>query len=202
MRIAVLTFVCLAIAVVPGSAQTLYSNGPINGTIDLWNIYYGHIVSDSFTLSSASTVGGFDLGVWEFPGDKALTVDWSITALENGGTLYGSGTAHVTDTFISTNQYGYDIDSLKATGLNVSLGSGTYWLNLQNTTSQLGDGVFWDENDGKSLASDSLVGTIGSESFEILGGSTTTTTTPEPSSILLFGSGILSLAGVLRRGAS
>jgi hypothetical protein len=50
------------------------------------------------------------------------------------------------------------------------------------------------------------VGTIPSESFTVLGTQSTTTTsttttgtTPEPSSILLLGSGILGLAGVLRR---
>jgi hypothetical protein len=36
---------------------------------------------------------------------------------------------------------------------------------------------------------------LGGESFTLTGGGTT----PEPSSILLFGSGILGLAGVLRR---
>jgi hypothetical protein len=51
------------------------------------------------------------------------------------------------------------------------------------------------------------VGTIPSESFTVLGyentttstSTTTTGTTPEPSSIMLFGSGILGLAGMLRR---
>jgi hypothetical protein len=66
-----------------------------------------------------------------------------------------------------------------------------------------GDPVYWDENSGAgcksigcpSQASESAVGTIASEAFTIIG----TAATPEPSSILLFGSGILGLAGVLRR---
>ncbi|HUK73897.1 MAG TPA: PEP-CTERM sorting domain-containing protein, partial [Candidatus Bathyarchaeia archaeon] len=68
------------------------------------------------------------------------------------------------------------------------------------------DPIYWDENSGPSSASENSVGTIPSEAFTVLGGtssSTTTTSTtgtvPEPSSILLFGSGILGLAGVLRR---
>ena len=48
-----------------------------------------------------------------------------------------------------------------------------------------------------SQAWDNGVGTIASEAFTISG--TTTGTTPEPSAIMLFGSGILGLAGVLRR---
>ena len=135
--------------------------------------------------------------MWAYPGDTALTVDWSITSAEFGGTTYGSGTASLTSTFISSNQYGYDIDRLSASGLNVAVGAGTYWLNLQNATTAFGDPVYWDENSGPSSASESAVGTIASEAFDISG--TPDPPTPEPSSILLFGSGILGLAGVLRR---
>ena len=51
------------------------------------------------------------------------SVDWSITIGENGGTVFGSGTAsgaNLTDKFISTNQFGYDIDTITVTGLNVA----------------------------------------------------------------------------------
>jgi len=143
-----------------------------------------------------------------------LSVDWSITSGENGGTVYGSGTAsgyYLSDYFISTNSYGYDIDLITVTGLNVSLRAGTYWLNLQNAVSAQGNPVYWDENsgvgcggnDGKgsgcpSEASESAVGTIPGEAFTI-SGSCEYNCTPEPSSIMLFGSGILGVAGVLRR---
>ena len=204
--IASLTILCLALAAVPASAQVLYENGPINGGTDGFNISYGFVVSDSFTLSANSTVGGFALGTWEFPGDTLSSLDWSITSLENGGTMFGSGTVsgkNLTDHFISTNQNGYDIDLITATGLNVGLPGGTYWLNLDNAKVPNNDPVAWDENSGvgcrsngcPSLASETSVGTIPSESFTITGGGTT----PEPSSIMLFGSGILGLAGILRR---
>jgi len=210
-RIASLTLFCLALAAVPASAQVLYDNGPINGTSDAWTINFGFIVSDTFALSANSTVGGFEFGAWEFPGDVVSSVDWSVTTLENGGTTLGSGTAsgkNVADMFISTNQYGYDIDNITVTGLNVGLGAGSYWLNLQNAMLPNGDPVFWDENggigcggsDGKgancpSMASESAIGTIYSEAFTITSGGST----PEPGSIVLFGSGILGLAGALRR---
>ena len=198
LRIASLTVLILALAVIPASAQVLYDNGPINGTVDAWTINLGYVVSDSFTVSSATTVAGFDIGVWEYPGDTALTVDWSITSAEFGGTTYGSGTASVAQVFYSTNQYGYDIDGLSTGRLDpgVPLGAGTYWLNIQNVTSVLGDPVFWDENSGPSSASESAVGTIASEAFDIIA---TEGNTPEPSSIILFGSGIVGLAGLLRR---
>ncbi len=209
LRIALLATLCLALASVPAWAQNWsYDNGPINGTTDAWTINFGYIVSDSY-IASGSSVTNFSFGVWEFPGDTMSSVDWSITGGENSGTMFGSGTAsgaNLTDTFISTNQFGYDIDKISVTGLNVPELSGvTYWLNLQNAAVPSGDPVFWDENSGvgcggtgcPSSASESAVGTIASEAFTIGGGSGGTT--PEPSSIMLFGSGILGLAGVLRR---
>jgi hypothetical protein len=194
MRIVWLFVLCLALAVIPASAQVIYDNGPANGSVDAWTINFGYVVSDTFTVD-ASAVQGFDFTVWAYPGDTALTVDWSITSAEFGGTTYGSGTASLSSSFITSNQYGYDVDKLSASGLNVVLGGGTYWLNLQNATTSFGDPLFWDENSGPSSASESAVGTIASEAFDIRG----TGTIPEPSSIMLFGSGILGLAGVLRR---
>jgi len=207
-HIASLAILCLALAAVPASAQMWsYDNGPINGTIDAFTINFGYSVSDTF-VAGGSSVNGFSFGTFEFPGDIMLSVDWSITSGENSGTVFGSGTAsgnNLTDKFLSENQFGYYINEITVTGLNASVTSGTtYWLTLQNAVIQSGDPVFWDQNSGigcmsngcPSMASQSSVGTIPSESFTISGGSGTT---PEPSSFMLFGSGILGLAGVMRR---
>ena len=145
LRIASLTILCLVLAAIPAWAQ--YDNGPINGTTDAWTINFGYVVSDSFMGNG--TVFGFVFGTWEFPGDTMLTVDWSITSAENGGTTFGSGTASVTDKYISSNQFGYNVDRISVTGLDVFTTSGsTYWLNLQNAVISSGDPVFWDENSG------------------------------------------------------
>ena len=214
MRIASLAMLCLVL-MLPASAQVLYDDGPINGTTDAWTINFGYVVGNTFTLSANSTVGGFNFGVWEFPGDIMASVDWSITSQYDGGTVYGSGTANgknLTDQFISLNQYGYNIDKITVSNLNVPLSSGTtYWLNLQNASVASGDPVYWDENEGvgctgndghgggcPSMASNGGIGTIPAESFDI-NGTGGGGTTPEPGSILLFGSGILGLAGILRR---
>src|SRR5271165_298366 len=213
MRIASLTILCLALAAIPAWAQTWsYDNGKINGTTDAWTINFGYIVSDSY-VAAGTSVTGYSFGVWEFSGDLMTSVDWSITLNENGGSLFGSGTAKkgggaggtLTDTFISSNQFGYDIDLITVTGLNVNgMTTGNrYWLTLQNAVVPSGNPVFWDENSGTgcqsngcpSLASENALGTLPAEAFTIGGGGTT----PEPSSIMLLGSGILGLAGVVRR---
>ena len=197
LRTLALCLLCLALLVAPAAAQYIYDNGPVNGTVDAWTINFGYTVSDTFTLNVASTPIGFVFWVWEFPGDKALTVDWSFTSEEFGGTTYASGTASVADQFISANQYGYNIDKLTVTGLNIPLAAGTYWLNLQNATTQAGNPLYWDENSGPSAASESALGTIPSEAFAISGACCSQT--PEPGSILLLGSGMLGLAALLRR---
>jgi hypothetical protein len=123
LHIAWLAFLCLAL-MLPASAQDLYDNGPINGTTDAWTINFGFLLADSFAVLNDSTVGGFNFGVWEFAGDRLTSVDWLISAYPDGGTVYGSGTANgsnLTDRFISINQYGYDIDNITVTGLNVNL---------------------------------------------------------------------------------
>ncbi len=138
-------------------------------------INFGYVVADTFTGSGA--VSGFDIWVWEYPGDVVTSVDWSITSGENGGTVYGSGTASVTDQFISTNQFGYNIDKISVSGLNVNA-SGTVYLNLQNAVVPSGDPVSWDENSGvgchsagcPSQAYENAVGTIPSEAFDVSGG--------------------------------
>ena len=207
------TIFCLALAAVPASAQMWsYDNGPINGLVDAWDINFGFTVSDSY-VAGGTSVNGFAFGVHEFPGDMMTSVDWTLSTgpcsdPKGGcGTILGSGTAHgsnLNDKFLSQNEFGFDIDLITVSNLNVAEISGTqYWLTLANAMIPSGDPVYWDENSGQgchsngcpSTAYESAVGTVPSEAFTITGGSTT----PESSSIVLFGSGILGLAGVLRR---
>lgn len=200
------TLLCLNLIAVPGMAGTLYDNGPFNGTVDSWTINNGFVVSDTLTLGSNSTIRGFDFTVWAFPGDTPLTVDWSISSAADGGTVFGSGTASLTTTSLGTNQYGYAIDEETVAGLTLPLGADSYWLNLENATTAQNNPLYWDENSGAgcttpgcpSQASENSVGSIPSESFTISGDSGNGTT-PEPSSIMLLGSGIIGLTVVMRR---
>ena len=93
----------------------------------------------------------------------------------------------------------------------MSAGS-TYWVSISNATDASSDGTqAWDIPNGglggPATCNFRQSGTnfgdcgLGGESFTLSGttSTTTTSTTPEPSSIMLLGSGVLGLAGILRR---
>jgi hypothetical protein len=205
LRIASLSLLALCLAVVPATAQTLYSNGPINGNTDAWAINFGFIVSDTFNVSiNNTTITGGSFGMWLLSGDSLTSAELSITSGENSGTSYFDQTVTFTQGSCIANQYIYYVCTEDTTFPGPTLNVGTYWVNLQNASVPSGDPVYWDENSGPSQASQNSVGSIPSEAFTLFGSSDTTTSTtgtsvPEPSSIMLLGSGVLSLAGFLRR---
>jgi hypothetical protein len=188
------------LAVVPVKADgLLYTNGPVNGTIDSDDISTQG-VSDSFAINANSTLTVAVVGLWMTPGDTPSAVDWAI-----GTTAFGSNIASGTSSFfdqtdLGLNSNGYDVwqSSLDIGG---SVTPGTYWFSLENATSSPAGIVHWDLTDGPSLA-DIREGTTiftgdFSESFQIYGG--TGATVPEPSSLMLLGTGIFAALGILRR---
>jgi len=206
----------LTLAAVPANADTIYDNGPINGTTDAWTINFGFAVSNSFTVGSGgATITDISFGEWSFPGDVLLSVEVLITSEEFGGTTFYDQIVDAGNGLIRSNctgnQYGFNTCTETLHLPNPpTLGGGTlaggvYWLTLQNAETNTGDPIYWDENSGPSSASENSVGTIPSESFTILGTNGTSSTTsstgtvPEPSSILLLAAGILGAAGMLRR---
>jgi hypothetical protein len=207
----VLLLLCMILLAASATAQVVYSNGPTNGNTDGWTINFGFIVSDTFNTTAASTtITGANFAMWVEPGDTLQTAELSITSGENGGTSFFDQTVSFTQSGCTSNSYGFDVCNESSSFSGPTLNAGTYWLNLQNAATVDGDPIYWDENSGPSSASENSIGTIPSESFTVMGtsGTSTTSTTsttgttgtvPEPSSIMLFGSGILGLAGMLRR---
>ena len=194
---AVLLTLCLATP--PAVAQTdLYDNGPIFGEGNGWTINFGFAVSDNFTLNSAATIDELQFGSHLFPGDVLESAEVSITSQEFGGTSYFDQNVNFTASNCFDNSFGFVVCTQTGTFNGPQLNAGTYWLNLSNAVTNTGDPAYWDENDGRSLASENSVGTIPSESFTILG-TQSSGSTPEPSSLVLFGSGIVGVAGMLRR---
>jgi PEP-CTERM motif len=195
LRLASLTLVLAVALAAPAMATTIYSNGPINGTINAWGFWPPVTEANSFVVSTASTVTAFDLGIWDTA--APTTVDWAISAGNPsflGGTPVANGSGTFANTYLGSNGYGYDVYSSTITGLSVPLTAGTYYLELSNGQ---GGAPFWDENDGASTAYyyyNGLGQPTGSEAFTVYGGAT-----PEPGSLILLGSGVLGLAGMLRR---
>jgi uncharacterized repeat protein (TIGR03803 family) len=170
----------------PLDSSDIYDNGPTNGNTDAWSINFGFVVSDSFTIANDQTsLTGMSFGAWLFSGDTGLSVEVSITSLENGGTSYFDQTVNFTESNCVVNSYGYNICTETTSFSGPTLNAGTYWVNLQNASVPSGDPVYWDENSGvgcqgqscPSLASENSVGSIPSEAFTVLGETTTTTTT-------------------------
>jgi hypothetical protein len=204
-RIAIFGALAICLAAVPAVAQVVYDNGPINGTTDAWTVNFGFSVSNTFTVGAGdpATITGLSFGAWVFPGDVLLSAEVLIGTSEFDNSLF-DGVVNFSQSNCSGNQYGFNVCTESGTFNGPNLANGTYWLSLENASVNTGDPIYWDENSGPSSASESSVGTIPSEAFTLLGSGTTTTTSqtgtvPEPSSIMLFGSSILGLAGLLRR---
>jgi hypothetical protein len=194
--LAAITMFYLVVAVAPSMADTLYSNGPYNGTVDAWTINFGFEVSDSFTLPpGSSSIEGLHFVYWDTSATDVLTtVDMAISVdpipVSGFQTLTG-----VTNTFLGINQFGYALFQADYLFANIPW-SGPGWVTLMNACTTSGcsvvNPIYWDENDGPSMATNGSIGSIPSEAFTLTGTSSGGTT-PEPSTILLFGSGVLAL---------
>jgi hypothetical protein len=159
---------------------------------------------------------GLHLVYWDAAtSDVLTTVDMQIgTTSFSGSTQTMTG---VTNTFLGINQFGYAL--FQADYADIGLfWSGAGFLTLSNacTTSgcSVSNPIYWDENSGPSIAYENTLGSIPSEAFTLTGSSCIgcgcmlpagarpdcgPPPTPEPSSILLFGTGLLGLGGVVRR---
>jgi hypothetical protein len=204
------TILCLLLAVAPSTASTLYTNGPPNGTTDAWAINFGFSVSDSFSLCRWGcpypvSIEGLNFVYWDASSSDVLTtVDMSMGSTPFGADYFSGTLTGVTNTFLGTNQYGYVLFQADYSFYLWDYYWNDGYLTLQNACSTSGcsveNPIYWDENSGPSMAYQTSTGSIPSEAFTLTGSVCWWCySTPEPSSILLFGSGILGLVGILRR---
>ena len=188
------------------ATQQIYNDGPINGTTDAWTINFGFFVGDSFTVSGGpSTVSGMSFGAWLFPGDTLESVEVWISSEPGGGTTYFDQQVNFTASGCAINQFGWDVCTETGMFNGPTLNNGMYWVVLQNAVVDNGDPVYWDENSGTGCTSPGCPsetyvdeGSIPAESFTILGGPVGSTS-PEPSTLALFATGIVTAYGVVRR---
>jgi len=164
----------------------------------------GWNVTGLFTnnLSSNSTPTG---GYWEVRAGLSEG---------NGGTLIASGTGAVTNDPTGRSGFGFTEYHNEVDGLNLNLTPGTYWLAvvpqcadcggrsfLGNTFgtnsigSQTSDQQFWNSAFfGVNYTNADTQGTFSTFSSGVVG-----TEVPEPSSMVMLGSGLVAAAGVVRR---
>jgi hypothetical protein len=189
------------LAALPAAATELYSNGPVNGTLNAWAINSFSATEDSFTLSSTSTLSSLTFYVWEYPGDTMSSVDWGVDTNATLMSYSNPTTAPTTQTFLGTNEFGVAIDQ-ETIALSGTYAPGTYYLFLENANVSNGDTTWWDINNGPSTAYINAYGDVNgyyfpgsnSNAFTIDGTTVSKgSVVPEPSSLMLLGSGLASL---------
>jgi hypothetical protein len=212
MKLSITLFALLCQAAVPAMAQ-IYDNGPVNGQVDAWVINFGFAVSDTFHLSGAAIPVDIEFWAWVEPGDTATSVEVAIGSTGYFSNNLFDGTVRLTQSNCFTNNFGFDVCTENVNFSGPNLGTGNYYLTLENAATAAGNPLYWDENSGigcqspgcPSSAQANTVGTIPSEAFTLGGGCGVGQNSPdcgppspEPGSVLLFGSGVVGLAALLR----
>jgi PEP-CTERM motif len=214
-----LTILCFALV---ASADTFYNDGGIDGRDNAFFItgpdhpnFLGSVqdISNGFISAASGTPTTLEFGEWLATGLTPSSIGYEIGTTAFGTDL-GVGTVALNSgnsVFLFSNSFGYDIYDITIPVTSLAMTAGNeYWVSLSNAADSSGQDSTeaWDIPNGGSggpatcnfRQSGINYGNcgLGGESFTLTGG-TPPPTTPEPSSILLLGSGILGLAGVLRR---
>ncbi|HLI63038.1 MAG TPA: PEP-CTERM sorting domain-containing protein [Terriglobales bacterium] len=207
--ILLLAILCLTLSSTVLAQQILFDDGPTNGTITAFYIDgpnpgpYSQWISDGFTATGSGIASYFVAGLWVPTGETPTTLTWWLGTSAFSGNIATGTDSSLQYTFLMTNSYGYDVYNVTVTGLSGMLTAGdTYYLTLGNGNDSGGDQfVAWDMNNGAAACyygydggNDGGCGYPG-EAFTLYASSSV----PEPSSLLLLGSGVLGLAGLIRR---
>jgi hypothetical protein len=210
MRIGCFAILFLLLAL-PGWAGILYDDGPIDGFDNAFFIDGpgagpdSQTISDEFVAAGTGTAGSLDFGMWVPTGSTPTTVSWEIGTSAFLSDISSGFVVQVGFTFVNSNSDGFDVYNAHVDGLSGALVAGnTYYLTLGNGNDSFGNQlVAWDLNEGPATCFYAVGGVsrgrcgFGGETFTIH--SAGAPGVPEPASLVLFGSGLLLLGGLLRR---
>jgi hypothetical protein len=192
---------CSLLAAVPALADTLLytsinSSNPYTGNTKSYNLLSHYAISDPFTVPINSDIETLSIVYWDLSDTLLLkSVDMAISSSALPGSGFETLTP-VSNTILGINSKGYYLVEADFTFASIDW-SGAGWITLENAVcGDAGCSVLWDLNGTTKNAEASVNGgtPIYGETFSLDGN-----ITPEPNSLILLGSGLLGLAGILRR---